>query len=44
MSRQVILFPVLFADTVSMRGAVLQFGGPLVVFVMRSVVIASGHI
>jgi hypothetical protein len=43
-SGQVILFPVLFADTVSMRGAVLQFGGALMVFVMRSVVIASRHI
>jgi len=33
-SRQVVLFPVLFADTMGMSGAVLQFGGPLMVFVM----------
>ena len=34
MCRQVILFPVLFTNTVSMRCAVLEFGGSLMVFVM----------
>jgi len=43
MSGQVFLFPVLFADAMSVGGAVLQFGGALMVFVVRSVVIASGH-
>ena len=28
-SCQVVLFPVLFADTMGMSGAVLQFGGPV---------------
>jgi hypothetical protein len=41
---QVFLFPMLFADPVGMRGAVLQFGGALMVLVMRSVVIARGHV
>jgi hypothetical protein len=40
---QVILFPLLFANTMSMCSGVVQFGRPLVVFVMRSVVVTSGH-
>src|ERR1035441_1324089 len=39
--RQVILLIVLFGNTMHVRGLVVQFGGPLVVFVMRSVVIRS---
>ena len=42
-SRQVILLSVLLGNTMSMRGEVMQFGSPLVVFVVRSVVIAIGH-
>ena len=42
-SRQVILFPLLFANTMSVRSRVVQFGGALVVLVMRSVVVSSGH-
>ena len=42
-SREVLLLSVLLADTMSMRGAVLQFRGFLVVLVVRSVVIASRH-
>ena len=42
-SSQMILFPVLLGDPMSVRGDVMQFGGSLVVFVVRSVVIASGH-
>ncbi len=43
-SRQVIRFSLLLGDTMGVRGAVVQFGGCLVVLVMRSVVITSGHI
>jgi hypothetical protein len=43
-SGQVFLLPMLFADTMSVGGAVLQFGGELMVLVVRSVVIASGHV
>jgi len=43
-SRQVILFSLLLADTMGMRGAVVQFGGSLMILVMGSVVITSGHI
>jgi hypothetical protein len=39
-SRQVILFSVLLANAMGMRGAIVQFFGPLVVLVMRSVVVA----
>src|ERR1019366_7141824 len=42
--RQVILLIVLFGNTMHVRGLVVQFGGPLVVFVMRSVVIACRHL
>jgi hypothetical protein len=43
-SRQVILLTVvLLGSTMSMRGGVVQFGGSLVVFVVGSVVISSGH-
>jgi hypothetical protein len=41
---QVILFPLLFANTMSMCSRVVQFGRPLVVFVMRSVIVTSRHI
>jgi|GEM_PF-6121144 len=40
---QVILLPLLFANTMTMCSRVVQFGRPLVVFVMRSVVVTSGH-
>jgi len=42
-SRQVLLFSVLFPNTMGVRGDVVQFGGLRVVLVMRSIVIASGH-
>lgn len=34
MPGQMILFPVLFRDPMGMRGDVVQFGGPLMVFVV----------
>jgi len=43
--RQVILFSVLlFGGTVGMRRGIVQFSRALVVLVMRSIVVASGHI
>jgi hypothetical protein len=42
--RKVILLSVLLGDAMGMRRHVVQFGGPLMVFVMRSVVVTSGHI
>ena len=42
-SREVILLPVLLGDTMGVRGGIVQFGGPLVVLVMRSVVVTSRH-
>jgi len=40
-----ILFLVGFGGaTVSVRGNVVQLGGPLMVLVMRSVVVTSGHL
>jgi Na+/citrate or Na+/malate symporter len=40
-----ILFVMGFGGaTVGVRGNVMQFGGPLMVLVMRSVVITSGHL
>jgi hypothetical protein len=39
-----ILFSLLLRDMMGVRGAVMQFGGLLVILVMRSVVITSGHI
>src|ERR1035438_3795036 len=41
--RQVILLIVLFGNTMHVRGLVVQFGGPLVILVMRSVVVARRH-
>src|ERR1035441_10190533 len=41
--RQVILLIVLFGNTMHVRGLVVQFGGSLVVLVVRSVVIARRH-
>src|SRR5580658_692215 len=41
---QVFLFPMVFAHAMGMGGAVLQFGGALMVLVVRSVVITSGHV
>jgi hypothetical protein len=43
-SRQIILFSLLLASPMGVRGTVVQFGGFLVVLVMRSVVITSGHL
>ena len=40
---QVFLVSVLLPNAMGMRGAVLQFRSPLVVLVMGSVVVASGH-
>jgi hypothetical protein len=42
-SRQVFLFPLLLAGAVGMGGEVVQLGGSLMIFVMRSVVISCGH-
>jgi hypothetical protein len=39
LSRLMFLFPVLFAGAVGMGGKVVQLGGPLMIFVMGSVVI-----
>jgi hypothetical protein len=43
-SAQVILFSLLLGDTMGMRGTIMQFGGQRVILVVRSLVIASGHI
>ena len=40
---QVILLSMLLGDPMGMRRGVVQFGGALVILVMRSVVIAGGH-
>jgi hypothetical protein len=40
-SSEVILFSLLLSDAMHVGGAMLQFGGSLVVFEMRSVVITS---
>jgi hypothetical protein len=37
------LFPVFFTGAVGVRGEVVQLGGPLMIFVMRSIVISRGH-
>ena len=42
-SSQVLLLSVLLPHTVGVRGDIVQFGGLLMILVMRSVVIASGH-
>ncbi len=42
-SAEVFLFPLLFHGAVGMRGKVVQLGGPLMIFVMGSVVISSRH-
>jgi hypothetical protein len=39
--RQMLLFAMLLAGSVGMRRCVLQFGGTLVVLIMRSVVVTS---
>ena len=41
---QVILFSLLLAGTMGVRCAVVQFSGLLVILVMRSVVVTSGHL
>ena len=41
--RQVVLFSMLFAHPMGMPGAILEFSGPLVILVLRSVVSACGH-
>lgn len=43
LSREVILLPVLFGDTMGVRGRIVQFDGPLVFLVMGSVVVTSRH-
>jgi len=43
MSRQVLLLSVLLRNAMGVRGFVVQFRGPLVVLVMRSIIVASGH-
>ena len=39
-----ILLSLLLGNAMRMRGAVLQFGGSLVVLVMRPIIKTSGHI
>ncbi len=41
--RQMILFSMFFACAMSVRRVILQFGGALVILVMGSVVVSSGH-
>jgi hypothetical protein len=43
-SSQVILLPLLLANTIGVRAGVVQLGGSLMVLVMRSVVVACRHI
>ncbi len=43
-SAEVFLLPVFFTGAVGVGGEVVQLGGPLMIFVMRSVVISSRHI
>jgi hypothetical protein len=40
---QMSRFVVVLGDPVGVRGDIVQLGGPLVVFVVRSVIIASRH-
>src|SRR5580704_8776443 len=42
-SRLVILFSLLLRNPMAMRSGVVQFGGALMVLVVRSIVISSGH-
>lgn len=42
-SSEVFRLPLLFAGTVSVCGKVVQFRGPLMIFVMGSVVVSGGH-
>ena len=43
MSGLMFLLPVLFTGAMGVGGEVVEFRGPLMVFVMRSVVISRGH-
>jgi hypothetical protein len=40
----VILFSVLLGYTMGMRSEIVQFGGPLVILIVRPVVVTRGHI
>ena len=40
----VILFSVLLGYTMGMRSQIVQFGGSLVILIVRSVVVTCGHI
>ena len=42
-SRQVILFSVLLGGAMGMRSQIVQFGGSLVILIVRSVVVACRH-
>jgi len=42
-SGQVIGFAALFGNAMGVRGGIVQFGRALMIPVMRSVVITSGH-
>jgi hypothetical protein len=42
--RQMIWFSLLLGHAMGMGANILQFGGPLVVLVMRSIVMTSGHV
>jgi hypothetical protein len=39
----VLLLPLFFTRAVGVGGEIVQLGGPLMIFVMRSVVVACGH-
>jgi hypothetical protein len=43
-SREVILLSLLLGDTMGVCGGIVQFGGPFVVLVIRSVLVTSRHI
>jgi hypothetical protein len=40
----VVLFSVLLGYTMGMRSEIVQFGGSLMILIVRSVVITCGHI
>jgi hypothetical protein len=43
MRRQVVLLSLLLSDTMGVRGDIVKLSSALMVFVVRSVVIACGH-
>ena len=43
-SGRIILFPMLLGYTMGVRSEIVQFGGSLVILIVRSVVVTCGHI